>query len=261
MQTRSHTFCCIWSGYTCTLFAQTCLTQHLGYKKYKMDSFHACLVKHYKVLHCNFNMLNLGCAWPRSGTRVKHYIFYLSIERKNNANRKTWLTMKRFRLFPFWALYRLRLGCCESESTLNWACLLILSYTAVYNHDTYAHVSWASVSNVGMSFIMLIIKQHLHLKIATWKIFNNGYRKYWNLLSTNSVNATENDSAKSVKCSQKWLDWLAIFSFSCPGTHNMFFMEKSEKYFPDTPSYLELCYQTIKQTQSELTDRMSCSNL
>ena len=35
------------------------------------------------------------------------------------------------------------LGCCESESTLNRACLIIVSYTAVYNRDTYAYVSTA----------------------------------------------------------------------------------------------------------------------
>ena len=48
------------------------------------------------------------------------------------------------------------LSYCESESTLNCTCLIILSYIAVYNPDTYAHVSSASVSNAGMSFVMLI---------------------------------------------------------------------------------------------------------
>ena len=57
------------------------------------------------------------------------------------------------------------LSCFESESTLNSTCLIILSYIVVYNHDTYAHVSSASVSTVGMSFVMLKIKQHLHLEI------------------------------------------------------------------------------------------------
>ena len=52
-------------------------------------------------------------------------------------------------------------GCCESESIFNHACLIILSYTVIYYCDTYADVSSASVSNVGMSFITLKIKQHL----------------------------------------------------------------------------------------------------
>ena len=69
------------------------------------------------------------------------------------------------------------LGCCESESTLNRQCLIILSFVAVYNCDTYALMSSASVSNVGMSFNMLIINQHLYLEIAIQKFFNNGYRK------------------------------------------------------------------------------------
>ena len=45
----------------------------------------------------------------------------------------------------------------------------ILSYIAVYNHDTYVHVSLTSASNVGMSPVMLIIHQHQHLEIAIWK--------------------------------------------------------------------------------------------
>ena len=65
--------------------------------------------------------------------------------------------------------------CCESESTLNRACLIILSYIAVYNHDTYMHVSSAKVGMVGMSLVMVKIKQHLHLEIAIWKFFNNDY--------------------------------------------------------------------------------------
>ena len=43
------------------------------------------------------------------------------------------------------------LGCCEKESRLNGACLKILSYIAIYNCDTYAQVSSASVINVGIS--------------------------------------------------------------------------------------------------------------
>ena len=49
-------------------------------------------------------------------------------------------------------------GCCESKSTLNRACLIILSYIAVFNSDNYAHVGSASVSNVGISFVTLKIK-------------------------------------------------------------------------------------------------------
>ena len=46
-----------------------------------------------------------------------------------------------------------------------------------------------------MSFVMLIINQHLHLDVAILKFFNNGYGKYQNLCSTKSVNAAENDLA------------------------------------------------------------------
>ena len=53
------------------------------------------------------------------------------------------------------------LSCCESKCILNCACLIILSYVAVYNRDAYAHVNSASVSNVGMSFAMIKVKQHL----------------------------------------------------------------------------------------------------
>ena len=57
----------------------------------------------------------------------------------------------------------------------------VLSYIAVYNRDTYVHVSLTSESDVGMTFIISIIKnQHLHLEIAIWKFFNNGYGKYRN---------------------------------------------------------------------------------
>ena len=58
------------------------------------------------------------------------------------------------------------LGSCESESTLTPPCQIILSYIDLNNPDIYAHVSSASVSNVGMIFVMLIIKQHLILEIA-----------------------------------------------------------------------------------------------
>ena len=63
------------------------------------------------------------------------------------------------------------------ESTLNSACLILLSFVAVYNRDIYAHMRSASVSNVGMSFITLIISQQLHLEIPIQKFFNNGYGK------------------------------------------------------------------------------------
>ena len=87
-------------------------------------------------------------------------------------------------------------GCCESESTLNCACLIILSHIVVYNCNTYAHVSSVSVRNVGMSFVMLKRKQQLCLEVAIWNFFNKNYGKY-QYLSSNSVNATKNDSANS----------------------------------------------------------------
>ena len=43
---------------------------------------------------------------------------------------------------------------------------------------SYAHVRAASVSNVGMSFVMLIIKQHLHLETAIQKFFSNVFGQY-----------------------------------------------------------------------------------
>ena len=139
-------------------------------------------------LHCNFNMLNLPSAGPRRGTRMKHF-FYWSIERK--GKKMKWLAVA---LCAVSLLHSSPTECpvfCESESTLNHACLIILSYTAVYNRDTYVHVSSASVSNVGLSFIMFNINQHLLLEIAITKFFNNGYGKYQNLHSANSVNAAE----------------------------------------------------------------------
>ena len=98
------------------------------------------------------------------------------------------------------------LGCCESR--LNNACLTILSCIAVYNHDTYVQVSSASVINVGISFVMIIINQHLRLEIAKHKFFKNGYGKYRILHSANSVNETENDTANSVNAAENDLtDW------------------------------------------------------
>ena len=68
----------------------------------------------------------------------------------------------------------------------------ILSNIAVYNHDTYVHVSLTSESNVGMSFIMLIINQQLCLEIAISKFFKYGYGKYQNLHLANSINEAKN---------------------------------------------------------------------
>ena len=42
----------------------------------------------------------------------------------------------------------------------------------------------------------------MHLEIAIWKFFNNGYRKYLNLCPTKSVNVTENDSANSINAAE-----------------------------------------------------------
>ena len=50
------------------------------------------------------------------------------------------------------------------------------SHTAVYNHDTYVYVKITNESNVVMSFVMLIINQHLHLEILIWNFFNRSYR-------------------------------------------------------------------------------------
>ena len=94
-----------------------------------------------------------------------------------------------FALFTDWVF-----SCCESEITLNHACLIILSYIAVYNRDIYAHVSSTSVSNVGLLFVMLKIKQHLSLEVAMRKFFKV-YGKYRDVHSANSINAVEHDSA------------------------------------------------------------------
>ena len=102
------------------------------------------------------------------------------------------------------------LGCCESESRLNRACLIILSYIAVYNRASYEQVSSASVINVGISFIMLIINQHLCLEVAKWKFFHDGYGKCQNLNSANSINGTENTCnwTNSVNAAENdYTDW------------------------------------------------------
>ena len=83
-----------------------------------------------------------------------------------------------------------------------------MSNIAVYNRDTYAHVSSASVSNVGMSFVMLKIKQHLRLEVAIEKFCNKDYGKYWDLHLANSINADENDLANSRNVAENdWTDW------------------------------------------------------
>ena len=83
------------------------------------------------------------------------------------------------------------------------------------NHLTYASLALnpRSVSNVGMSFVRLIIKQNLCLEIAMWKFLNMGYRKYRNLCLANSV--AKNDCILR-KSGQKWLNLMAIFSFLSP---------------------------------------------
>ena len=82
-------------------------------------------------------------------------------------------------------------------------------------------VSSASVCNVGMSFVMLIIKQHLHLETAIQKLLNNGYRQKRNLHSENSINAAECDLANSVTVSEN--DWTnRQFSFLSPVVYILF---------------------------------------
>ena len=41
------------------------------------------------------------------------------------------------------------LGCCESEKYIIHACLIISSYIAVNNRETYGHVSWYVIGNVN----------------------------------------------------------------------------------------------------------------
>ena len=70
------------------------------------------------------------------------------------------------------------------------------------------HVSSACVSNVGMSLVMSKIKQHLFLEIAVWKFFSNGYGKYQDLCSTDSINGAEKDSANSRSAAKNdWTNW------------------------------------------------------
>ena len=81
------------------------------------------------------------------------------------------------------------------------------------------HVSSASVSNVGMSFVVLKMKQHLCLEVAIWKFFNKDYRKYPDLCLANSVNATENDSANSgYGAENDWTNWHFSVSRALPTT-------------------------------------------
>ena len=62
------------------------------------------------------------------------------------------------------------------------------------------HVSSASASNVGMSFVMLIVKQHLHLESAIWKFFLTMMMENTKIFTgqTQSVNSGENDWQFSV---------------------------------------------------------------
>ena len=53
--------------------------------------------------------------------------------------------------------------------------MIILTYIAVYFRDTYAHVTSASVSNVGITFVTFKIKQHQRLEFAIRKFFNKNY--------------------------------------------------------------------------------------
>ena len=90
-------------------------------------------------------------------------------------------------------------GICDGTPS---TCSSIELYIAIYKRDLHVQVSSASVINVGISFVMLKINQHLRLEIAIRKFFNNGYKKYQNLLWASSVNAAEND----------WTDWQFLVS-------------------------------------------------
>ena len=151
---------------------QTCLVSHYNNKRcFSCCCYFVYLILKvlFKVLHCNFNMLNLPML-DVLGLDValgwNPIFFYWSIERKkcsgllqNNTNTNTYFAMmwRDSGCFPFVLFTDWVLGWCESESPINHACLIILSYIAVYNHDTCAWSS-ESVSNVGMSFVMLITK-------------------------------------------------------------------------------------------------------
>ena len=92
------------------------------------------------------------------------------------------------------------LVCCESENTLNRAYLIILNFTAVYNHDSYnAHISSASAS---CWYVIRYVKNKAASAFGNnntvRKFFNNGYRKYRDLRSINSINImVDNISANS----------------------------------------------------------------
>ena len=128
----------------------------------------------------------------------------------------TWNMWRHSGCFPFCALHWLsvKFGCCESESTLNRGCLIILNNIAVYNCDIYVHVDSASVSNVGFSFIMLKIKQPLHLEVAIHKLRKIPISPLGKL-----HNRGRRGLGKLRKCGRKWLDQLAVFSFSSPAFH------------------------------------------
>ena len=49
-------------------------------------------------------------------------------------------------------------------------------YIAVHNCDTFAWVSSANVINVGISFVMLIINQRLHLRLRFIQALRSTYK-------------------------------------------------------------------------------------
>ena len=113
------------------------------------------------------------------------------------------------------------LGCCESENTLKRSCLKIIELHCFLKSCFLCALSLTSESNVCIKNIMMIIKQHLRLEIAVWKLFNNGYGKYRNLRLANSINADETD----------WTDW--HFSVS----HTLFPGQRNENLIFLTPYF------------------------
>ena len=121
-------------------------------------------------------------------------VFFLMVCRKkekkcsgcqqHNANTKSWLATCED--IPF--CFPFALDWCES--TLNCPCLIILSYIAVYNRDTNAHVSLANVSIVGVSVIM-------------WKL------QYANFLT---LKTPRKPASENIVCLCRLLNILANFS-------------------------------------------------
>ena len=87
------------------------------------------------------------------------------------------------------------------------------------------HVSSASVSNAGMSFVMLKIKQRLSMEVAIRKFFNKDNGKYRNLhysTNTRGVHTTEEDSANSGnEAENDWTDWQFSVSRALAWTHGL----------------------------------------